>query len=165
MKSINYAEFKKRVYKKGRFKQYIVAPYASEERSGNRHVRVVLTSGQVKDPTWLSHGRRKEALILPDGIDTFTDHFALVQTWTGVQAPYFGAFDLVTDSLVFTFREVERFFEIHYNDGVFYGTVTFTGKTDSFIERWIRMEIESSSENCNADYHLTRANFQEVGDV
>lgn len=54
-------------------------------------------------------------------------------------------------------------YNILYNDGAFYGTMTFKeGTTQDRIEILIQEEIENNNKNINPLYHITRNNFKEV---
>lgn len=53
-------------------------------------------------------------------------------------------------------------YNIYYNDGAFYGTVTFKNKTQSEIESLIQDEINDNNKNPNKMYHITRNNFKEI---
>lgn len=56
---------------------------------------------------------------------------------------------------------LRRKFNIFYNDGVEYGSVAFTGLTDTEIEEQIQREIDSNNKNPNPNYHISRENFKE----
>jgi len=49
---------------------------------------------------------------------------------------------------------------INYNDGVYYGSILFTGKTKEEIEDRIRLEIENNNKNSNPLYHISRESFK-----
>lgn len=54
-------------------------------------------------------------------------------------------------------------FNIYYNDGAYYGTLTFNENiSKNEIEKIIMQEIENNNKNINPMYHITRNNFQEV---
>lgn len=53
-------------------------------------------------------------------------------------------------------------YKIYYNDGAYYGTMTFKGKTQDEIEDLIQKEIDSNNKNINLLYHIARENFKEV---
>lgn len=55
-----------------------------------------------------------------------------------------------------------RKFEIYYNDGAFYGSVTFKDSPNEEIEKIILQEIEGNNKNINPLYHITRKNFIEI---
>lgn len=50
-------------------------------------------------------------------------------------------------------------FEIRYNDGVYYGTIT---TPENISEAAIQSEINDNNQTPNKDYHISRANFREV---
>lgn len=55
-------------------------------------------------------------------------------------------------------------FDIYYNDGAYYGTMTFKNDniTQQEIESEIQKEIENNNKNSNPMYHITRKNFIEA---
>ena len=53
-------------------------------------------------------------------------------------------------------------FNIYYNDGAYYGTITFENSLQEEIKKVIMQEIENNNKNINPMYHITRNNFQEV---
>ncbi len=53
-------------------------------------------------------------------------------------------------------------YNIYYNDGAFYGIMTFKDKSQSEIENLIQGEINRNNKNPNTLYHITRDNFKEV---
>lgn len=53
-------------------------------------------------------------------------------------------------------------YEIFYNDGAFYGKMTFKNKSQIEIENIIQKEIDSNNKNINPIHHITRNNFKEV---
>ena len=55
-----------------------------------------------------------------------------------------------------------RKFDIHYNDGAYYGTITFENSSQEEIEKVIQQEITDNDKNINPMYHITKRNFQEV---
>lgn len=57
---------------------------------------------------------------------------------------------------------MKKTYNIYYNDGAYYGTVTFTNKSQEEIEDVIQKEIEDNNKNPNSLYHITRNNFKEV---
>ena len=50
-------------------------------------------------------------------------------------------------------------YNVYYNDGVYYGTITFENSTKDEIESAIMQEIEENNKNINPMYHITRKNF------
>ena len=53
-------------------------------------------------------------------------------------------------------------YNIFYNDGAYYGTMTFKeGITQDRIETLIQEEIDDNNKNINPLYHITRDNFKE----
>lgn len=52
-------------------------------------------------------------------------------------------------------------YDIFYNDGAYYGTITFNNKSKAEIEQSIQKEIESNNKNPNPLYHITKDNFKE----
>lgn len=50
-------------------------------------------------------------------------------------------------------------FEIRYNDGVYYGTIT---APENICESAIQSEINNNNQTPNKDYHISRANFKEI---
>ncbi|HBJ1650379.1 TPA: hypothetical protein LA460_000283 [Clostridium botulinum] len=57
---------------------------------------------------------------------------------------------------------MKRKFDIFYNDGAYYGTFTFTDKSQEEIEELIQEEIDDNNITSNTLYHITRDNFKEV---
>lgn len=57
---------------------------------------------------------------------------------------------------------MEKRYDIHYNDGAYYGTITFRDKSQEEIEDIIQKEIEDNNKNPNSLYHITRDNFKKV---
>jgi len=60
-----------------------------------------------------------------------------------------------------------RTFDIHYNDGAYYGTVTFNDLSQKDIETEIQREISKNNAHMDkyADhsmYHISKKNFKEV---
>lgn len=58
-------------------------------------------------------------------------------------------------------------FDIHYNDGAYYGTVTFKDMSQEAIETEIQREISKNNAHMNkyADhtlYHISMENFKAV---
>lgn len=56
---------------------------------------------------------------------------------------------------------MKKSYKITYKDGVHYGDMTFTDKTQKEIEVEIQNEIKENNENPNKDYHITRENFSQ----
>lgn len=57
----------------------------------------------------------------------------------------------------------KRVFQIFYNDGVYYGKMTFTNKTQLEIESAIKEEIYQNNKNLkNNSYLIGRENFREI---
>ena len=52
-------------------------------------------------------------------------------------------------------------YNIYYNDGAYYGTITFKNATENEIENAIMQEIEKNNKNINPMWHITRENFIE----
>jgi hypothetical protein len=50
-------------------------------------------------------------------------------------------------------------YDIYYNDGAYYGTMTFENSSKDEIEKAIAEEIEDNNKNPNSMYHITRKNF------
>lgn len=57
---------------------------------------------------------------------------------------------------------MRKVYEVYYNDGVYYGTLSFIGCSQNEIEESIQCEIDSNNKNSNKDYHISRNNFKEV---
>ena len=57
---------------------------------------------------------------------------------------------------------MRKVYEVYYNDGVYYGTLTFIGYSQNEIEESIQCEIDSNNKNSNKDYHISRNNFKEL---
>lgn len=55
-----------------------------------------------------------------------------------------------------------RHYEIYYNDGASYGSMTFRDKTQDEIEACIEHVIKENNKNPNSSYHITRNNFKEM---
>jgi L-fucose mutarotase/ribose pyranase (RbsD/FucU family) len=53
-------------------------------------------------------------------------------------------------------------YNIYYNDGAYYGTMTFKDTSINKIESEITKEIKDNNKNINPMYHITRNNFIEV---
>lgn len=53
-------------------------------------------------------------------------------------------------------------YEIHYNDGAYYGTIEFNNMSSEDIEYEIQKEIENNNSVPNKDYHISRENFKEI---
>lgn len=53
-------------------------------------------------------------------------------------------------------------YEVFYNDGIHYGTMTFEGMSQAAIETDIQEEISRNNKNPNPLYHITRENFEEI---
>lgn len=93
MKTINHTDFKKKIFKKGKFKQLIISPYASEE---SLYHKVLLFSDKVEEPTIHTYRRSEMSLILPYTVDikkSLIDNIELLKSYTKVHATYFGLFD------------------------------------------------------------------------
>lgn len=102
MEKINHTDFMKKVFKKGKFEQYIVSPYASEER--NNYSKVLVLSDKVDEPTLYTYRRKPTALILPYSDDTksvATNNLESIKNHVGAHATYFGVFDF-DNRLLFT---------------------------------------------------------------
>lgn len=102
MEKINHTEFMKKVFKKGKFEQYIVSPYASEER--NSYSKVLILSNKVDKPTLHMYRRKPMSLILPIGVDKkniIANNIELIKDYTRVHASHFGVFDF-NSRLLFT---------------------------------------------------------------
>ena len=54
---------------------------------------------------------------------------------------------------------MKKIYNITYNDGVEYGQIKFTNKTESEIENEIQKEIRKNNKTSNKDYHIARENF------
>lgn len=57
---------------------------------------------------------------------------------------------------------MKRRYDIYYNDGAYYGAITFENKSQDEIEDLIQEEIDDNNKNPNSLYHITRDNFKEV---
>ena len=55
---------------------------------------------------------------------------------------------------------MKKTYNIYYNDGAYYGTITFTNKTSEEIENCISEEIKENKKNINSLYHINRNNFK-----
>lgn len=53
-------------------------------------------------------------------------------------------------------------YNVFYNDGTYYGTMTFGDVSQSEIETLLQAEIDSNNKNINPLYHITRDNFKEM---
>ena len=53
-------------------------------------------------------------------------------------------------------------YEIYYNDGAFYGEVTFTNKTRKFIKDFFIKEIKNNNKNTNKLYHIGFKNIKKM---
>ncbi|MFW6016256.1 MAG: hypothetical protein ACOCRK_07430 [bacterium] len=53
-------------------------------------------------------------------------------------------------------------YDIYYNDGVYYGSMTFNSKDKKEIEEAINNEIERNNNNPNPMYHIKINNFELV---
>lgn len=51
---------------------------------------------------------------------------------------------------------------IYYNDGAYYGKMTFNNQSHKQIENRIKKEIEANNSNPNPLYHINRSNFIEI---
>lgn len=94
MKEITHTEFMKKIFNKGKFEQYIISPYASEERL---YHKVLLFSDKVDQPTIHTYRGKKMSLILPyttDIKESLNDNIDLLKSHTNVDATYFGLFNL-----------------------------------------------------------------------
>lgn len=94
MNKINHSEFKRKIFNKGRFKQYIISPYASEEKF---YQKILLFSDRVDQPTIHTFRGKELSLILPfspTGIrESIKKHLNVIKRYTGVDTTYFGLFD------------------------------------------------------------------------
>jgi ribosomal protein S3AE len=57
---------------------------------------------------------------------------------------------------------MNKAYNIYYNDGAYYGTMTFNNLSEDVIESEIQAEIKDNNKNINPLYHITRDNFKEV---
>lgn len=57
---------------------------------------------------------------------------------------------------------MKKRYDIYYNDGAYYGTITFDNKSQDEIEAVIQAEINDNNKNTNPMYHISRRNFKEV---
>lgn len=57
---------------------------------------------------------------------------------------------------------MKKQYNIFYKDGVHYGTMTFTNKSQSEIEDFIKEEIKENNKTVNPLFHLDRSGFVEV---
>jgi len=53
-------------------------------------------------------------------------------------------------------------YNIHYNDGAFYGNVVFINKTKKFIQKYLLNEIKENNRNINKNYHINFKNIKRV---
>ena len=51
---------------------------------------------------------------------------------------------------------------INYNDGVYYGTITFFNKSRKFIKRELAAEIKDNNQGLNKLYHIGFKNIKRV---
>lgn len=58
---------------------------------------------------------------------------------------------------------MKKHYEIYYNDGALYGSMTFRDKTQEEVEECIKHVIKENNKNPNNLYHITRSNFKEIG--
>ena len=57
---------------------------------------------------------------------------------------------------------IEKRYKIYYNDGAFYGSITFINKTNKFIQKFFLNEINSNNKNINKNYHINFKNVKRV---
>lgn len=57
---------------------------------------------------------------------------------------------------------MKKCYEIYYNDGALYGSMTFRDKTQEEIDECIEHVIKENNKNPNNLYHIARSNFKEV---
>lgn len=57
---------------------------------------------------------------------------------------------------------MKKEYNIFYNDGAYYGTITFKEIPQNEIETLIQAEIDNNNKNINTLYHITRNNFKEL---
>lgn len=58
---------------------------------------------------------------------------------------------------------MKKYYDIFYNDNVYYGSMIFTNKTQTEIEKAIQAEInDNNNKNINPLYHIGRNSFKEV---
>ena len=53
-------------------------------------------------------------------------------------------------------------YNVFYNDGVYYGTMTFRDVSQVEIELAIQAEINNNNKSPNPLYHISRDNFEEI---
>lgn len=93
MDKITHTKFMKKIFNKGKFKQYTISPYASEE---NLYHKVLLFSDKVDYPTIHTYRKKEVSLILPYTTDikkSLNDNIDLLKRYTNVDATHFGLFD------------------------------------------------------------------------
>lgn len=96
MIKMTVTQFKKNILFKGKFEQYVVTPYSSQELVWGI---VLVLSDQVKEVTSIHIRNKKKptAIILPyvnNIYDSIAKHSYLLPKVTRVDAPYFGVFNL-----------------------------------------------------------------------
>ena len=57
---------------------------------------------------------------------------------------------------------MKKEYNIFYNDGAYYGIMTFKDISQNEIETLIQSEIDNNNKNINPLYHITRTNFKEL---
>lgn len=94
METIKVSEFKKNIFKKGDFQQYIVYPYFTDE--DEMHSRVLVISDKVQEVTMVKNRNKRIALILPvknSLKETLNEYKDKIKSFVGVDAPVFSIYD------------------------------------------------------------------------
>ena len=58
--------------------------------------------------------------------------------------------------------ESKKRYKIFYNDGAFYGSITFINKTNKFIQKFFSREIKDNNKNYNKNYNINFKNIKRV---
>ena len=56
---------------------------------------------------------------------------------------------------------MKRMYEIFYNDGAYYGTMTIEGNRRKAL-KLIKNEILENNKNLNRNYHISKRNFKRI---
>ena len=56
---------------------------------------------------------------------------------------------------------MKRIYDIFYNDGVYYGTMTINGNRRKALKS-IKNEIIDNNKNINKNYHISKRNFKRI---
>ena len=57
--------------------------------------------------------------------------------------------------------KMKRIYNIFYNDGVYYGTMTINGNRRKALKS-IKNEIIDNNKNINKNYHISKKNFKRI---